>query len=260
LPDATTRATAYVGAVLLVPVEQLGDDVCDGMHGSHLLWRRCDVSDTSQDVIPVSTLDATGETVMLVSRAAPTRGGTMATVDLPRPDVPAPIAVVRDFVNTTDYETGTDELTTPAELSQYLVREGLLERTEPADDDDLALARRLRSGLRRALELNHDGAEEALPALAETLADLPVALAWDGAGTGLRAGGTGVRGALARIGLAAHEATSEGIWWRLKICASDECEWAYYDHSKNRSRNWCEYGCGNKIKTRAYRARKAAGR
>ena len=66
-----------------------------------------------------------------------------------------------------------------------------------------------------------------------------------------------MRGALARIGLAAHEATTEGLWWRLKICASDECEWAYYDHSKNRSRNWCEYGCGNKLKTRAYRARQA---
>ena len=53
---------------------------------------------------------------------------------------------------------------------------------------------------------------------------------------------------------------TEGQWWRLKICASDECEWAYYDHSKNRSRNYCEYNCGNKLKTRAYRARqKAAG-
>ena len=70
---------------------------------------------------------------------------------------------------------------------------------------------------------------------------------------------TGVRGALARIGLAAHEAAAEGVWWRLKICSSDECEWAYYDHSKNRSRHYCEYGCGNKLKTRAYRARRRAG-
>ena len=52
----------------------------------------------------------------------------MTSVDLPRPDVPAPIAVVRDFVNTTDHETGTDELTTKAELSRYLLREGLLPR------------------------------------------------------------------------------------------------------------------------------------
>ena len=54
------------------------------------------------------------------------------------------------------------------------------------------------------------------------------------------------------------DAATAGIWWRLKICASDECEWAYYDHSKNRSRSYCEYGCGNKLKTRAYRARRRA--
>ena len=60
--------------------------------------------------------------------------------------------------------------------------------------------------------------------------------------------------------MAAHEAAAAGLWWRLKICRYDECEWAYYDHSKNRSRNYCEYNCGNKLKTRAYRARqKAAG-
>ena len=65
----------------------------------------------------------------------------------------------------------------------------------------------------------------------------------------------GVGGALAQIALAAHEAMAAQIWWRLKICAFDECEWAYYDQSKNQSRSYCEYGCGNKVKTRAYRAR-----
>jgi predicted RNA-binding Zn ribbon-like protein len=182
----------------------------------------------------------------------------VATVDLPRPDVPRPIAIVRDFVNTTDHETGIDDLTTPAELVRYLVAEGLLERASRATAEDLELALRLRDGLRRALELNHVGESDSLPALGAALAVLPVSLSWSGDGVSVRATADGVLGALARIGLAAHEATTEGIWWRLKICASDECEWAYYDHSKNRSRNWCEYGCGNKLKTRAYRARKAA--
>ena len=49
-------------------------------------------------------------------------------------------------------------------------------------------------------------------------------------------------------------------WWRLKICAFDECEWAYFDQSRNRSRSYCEYGCGNKLKTRAYRARQRSAR
>jgi predicted RNA-binding Zn ribbon-like protein len=182
----------------------------------------------------------------------------MTTVDLPRPDVPAPIAVVRDFVNTTDHETGTDDLTTRAALTRYLVEAGLLTGPGRASADDLALALRLRAGLRRALELNHDGDGSAPDALDAALRELPVALAWTDGQTTLRPAAGGVRGALARIGLAAHDAATADIWWRLKICAYDECEWAYYDHSKNRSRNYCEYGCGNKLKTRAYRARQRA--
>ena len=51
------------------------------------------------------------------------------------------------------------------------------------------------------------------------------------------------------------QAAADDSWRRLKICAFDECQWAFYDHSKNRSRTWCEWGCGNKVKTRNYRAR-----
>ncbi len=180
------------------------------------------------------------------------------TVDLPRPAVPEPIAIVRDFVNTTDYETGSDDLTTLADLSAYLLREGLLDRPTRATRADLDLALRLRRGLRAALELNHDGTEATLEVLDRALRELPVRLEWAGDTARLVPGAGGVRGALGQIGLSAHDAAMQGIWWRLKICASDECEWAYYDHSKNRSRSWCEYGCGNKIKTRAYRARRAA--
>jgi predicted RNA-binding Zn ribbon-like protein len=163
--------------------------------------------------------------------------------------------VVRDFVNTTDTETGTDDLTTQADLVRYLSREGLLPGTARATAEDLALARRLRAGLRKALEANHDGSAQALPELARALRELPVALDWTDTGPTLRTSASGVRGALAEVGLAAQEAANEGVWWRLKICSLDECEWAYYDHSKNQSRSWCEYGCGNKVKTRAYRAR-----
>jgi predicted RNA-binding Zn ribbon-like protein len=179
----------------------------------------------------------------------------MTTKDLPRPVVPRPIAVVRDFVNTTDHETGTDDLTTPVELSRYLRIEGLLDRPARATDDDLALALALRRGLRTALENNHDLIEGPLRDLDDALAVLPVQLRWSGAAVEARADGRTVRGALARIGVAALRAREEDTWHRLKICSSDECEWAYYDRSKNRSRAWCEYGCGNKIKTRAYRAR-----
>ena len=184
----------------------------------------------------------------------------MTSGHLPRPDVPAPIAVVRDFVNTTDHETGTDELTTKAELSRYLLGEGLLPRASRATDDDLSLARRLRAGLRRALELNHDGRLDALPSLAARCASFRSG--WTGPEAGRRCGSRPRGFAVRWEGSAWPPRTppSAGIWWRLKICAYDDCEWAYYDNSKNRSRNWCEYGCGNKVKTRNYRARQRATR
>ena len=174
------------------------------------------------------------------------------------PEVPSAIGIVRDFVNTTDHETATDDLTTPAELTRYLVSHGLMPRASRATPADLDVAVRLRASLRRALEQNHDGDRSAPAGMADALADQPVTLTWSSEGAVVTTTASGVRGGLARIAIAAHEATTQGTWQRLKICAYDECEWAYYDHSKNHSRAWCEYGCGNKVKTRAYRARKAA--
>jgi predicted RNA-binding Zn ribbon-like protein len=51
-----------------------------------------------------------------------------------------------------------------------------------------------------------------------------------------------------------------GEWQRLKACRKDTCLWAFYDHSKNRSRHWCSMEvCGGQEKARAYRQRKKAG-
>lgn len=44
---------------------------------------------------------------------------------------------------------------------------------------------------------------------------------------------------------------------RLRICAADDCRWAFYDRSKNGRARWCSSaGCGNRMKTRAYRQRR----
>jgi predicted RNA-binding Zn ribbon-like protein len=171
-------------------------------------------------------------------------------------DVPASVAIVRDFVNTEDHELDTDELESGRGLVDWLTRTGLATDAAEASDAELALARRLRAGLRRGLELNHDERAQPLPDLDQVLAALPVRLAWDGGAPALSTDAPGVLGGLARVALAAHESVRSRDWERLKICAFDECAWAYFDHSRNRSRAYCEYGCGNKVKTRAYRARR----
>jgi predicted RNA-binding Zn ribbon-like protein len=48
----------------------------------------------------------------------------------------------------------------------------------------------------------------------------------------------------------------DGSWPRLKACAADNCQWAFYDHSRNHSRVWCSMDvCGNREKVRSYRER-----
>ncbi|SHH54031.1 Putative stress-induced transcription regulator [Jatrophihabitans endophyticus] len=45
---------------------------------------------------------------------------------------------------------------------------------------------------------------------------------------------------------------------RLRVCASDDCESVLVDLSKNRSRRFCDFGCGNRANVAAYRARRSS--
>jgi len=47
---------------------------------------------------------------------------------------------------------------------------------------------------------------------------------------------------------------------KIKQCASDTCGWLFLDHTKNRSRRWCDMAdCGSKAKSRRYYHRKIQG-
>jgi predicted RNA-binding Zn ribbon-like protein len=46
---------------------------------------------------------------------------------------------------------------------------------------------------------------------------------------------------------------------RLRVCDADNCADVLVDLSKNRSRRFCEKGCGNRANVAAYRARKRSG-
>jgi predicted RNA-binding Zn ribbon-like protein len=44
---------------------------------------------------------------------------------------------------------------------------------------------------------------------------------------------------------------------RLRRCAADDCDDVLVDLSKNRSRRFCDSGCGNRMNVAAYRARQS---
>ncbi len=47
---------------------------------------------------------------------------------------------------------------------------------------------------------------------------------------------------------------------RLRTCAADDCRDVLVDLSKNRSRRFCDSGCGNRANVAAYRARRTTAR
>ncbi|MFD0899920.1 CGNR zinc finger domain-containing protein [Actinomadura sediminis] len=179
-----------------------------------------------------------------------------------------PALLLRDFVNTLDIDAGADGLASPGDLAGWLAGHDLVPAGTAASDGDLGTAIDLREGLRAALLRNHRRAagEPAAPALPPELEDalgalpLRVTLA-SGPHPVLRPAaeaGTAAAG-LARIAAAIADASADGTWPRLKVCHEDTCLWAFLDTSKNRSRAWCNMStCGNRTKTRAYRARRRA--
>ncbi len=47
---------------------------------------------------------------------------------------------------------------------------------------------------------------------------------------------------------------------RLKVCDAEDCDDVVIDLSKNRSKRFCDNGCGNRMNVAAYRARRAGRR
>lgn len=127
---------------------------------------------------------------------------------------------------------------------------------------DLAAALALRTALREMLLCNHDGRRpppEVISVLNETadLARLSLQFTAEGAPASASTA-PGIGGALGRLLAIVADAQHDGTWQRLKLCPADDCAWAYYDVSRNRSRRWCSMDvCGNRAKVHAYRERAA---
>jgi len=174
---------------------------------------------------------------------------------------PDQLELVRQFVNTRELDPDIETIPTPETLARWLSEHGLLDVEVELDEGDLARAHRLREALLSLLLANNGAPLDA--AAVETvnaaLGDAPLAIRFDDTGRPeLAVDASGLDAAIARLGAIVYEAKIDGTWPRLKACAADDCRWAFYDRSRNRSGTWCSMGvCGNRAKVRAYRERRA---
>jgi predicted RNA-binding Zn ribbon-like protein len=178
-----------------------------------------------------------------------------------RAPAPGRLHLVQQFVNTVDYEHGREMLSDPARLGSVLGDLGLLAPDARPTEAELRRALGVREALRSLALANNGGAvrRDELETLEQAAAAGRLDVAFDGAGGArLDAAAAGVDGALGTLVGIVYTAHADGTWPRLKACQRDVCHWLFYDRSRNRSARWCQMAvCGNRTKTRAYRARRA---
>jgi predicted RNA-binding Zn ribbon-like protein len=167
---------------------------------------------------------------------------------------PMPLLRVQAFVNTLDLEEATDLLADPGSARDWLVDAGLLEPGTQPTAGELEHAREVREAIRSLL-----GPRDRLAPLRGLAAEHPARLT---------VGDDGVVGlenprarelddALFELLLIIHRAQQDGSWSRLKLCANPDCQWAFFDRSRNQQGNWCNMAvCGNRLKNRELRARR----
>jgi len=174
---------------------------------------------------------------------------------------PGQLELIRQFVNTLDVELGADDLDSPEALGAWLNDRGLLPQEARIGRGALRRAIELREALRRLLLANNGAALErgAIETLNEATSDSTLAVRFDldEGKPALAARGSGPGAVVAPIVAIVYEAMVNGTWGRLKACLADDCQAAFYDHSKNRSGTWCDMAvCGNRAKVRAHRERR----
>jgi predicted RNA-binding Zn ribbon-like protein len=150
-----------------------------------------------------------------------------------------------------------EQLTTPADLAEWAVQAGIVERPPAVDEPGLRHARALREAMFRLVQALIDGTDAA-PADRELVnaaaaEPLPtVRLEVDGVH---RNGDLdAVLAVLARDCLALH-ASDDRL--ALRWCADEHCTRPFVDRSRGARRRWCGMrGCGDRAKAAAYRQRR----
>ncbi len=170
-------------------------------------------------------------------------------------DTEVALTAAAALVNTAS--TAGDQLRSQADLVRFL-DEHRWTGDRVGDDAELQQVRDLRPVLRRLWEADE---AELVPLVNQALADagaLPQLVEHDGFGWHIHAvpheAPLATRMAVEAM-MAAVDVIRAGELDRLKTCAAQDCDDVVVDLSRNRSRRFCEGGCGNRENVRAYRDR-----
>jgi predicted RNA-binding Zn ribbon-like protein len=171
-------------------------------------------------------------------------------------DTVASLRAAVDLVNTGEEP---DTLTTVAHLDAWYAEHGYTGRHD-GDEAELAALRALRPVLRELLTTDRDGAAELVNAMLAEAHALPQLVRHDGLDWHIHATPADApldRRVVVESAMAMVDVIRADELGRLRTCAGEDCEDVVVDLSKNRSKRYCDSGCGNRANVAAYRQRKA---
>jgi predicted RNA-binding Zn ribbon-like protein len=181
-----------------------------------------------------------------------------------RPKAPGRLELLQRFVNTYnhDFPPEWDRIGTPERARAWLRKTRLVGPGDRISQTDVARLRELREAI-RALAIANQGGEPGAAAtdvIRKLSRGAQMSIVIDDTGrSALESASPGVEGAVATLLGILHEAQLTGHWSRMKACR--QCEYAFFDRSKNRSSAWCAMSiCGNRTKNRAYYRRRRSAR
>jgi predicted RNA-binding Zn ribbon-like protein len=177
---------------------------------------------------------------------------------------PPPLLLVQAFVNTLDLDLHTDVLAHADEAQAWLADAGLRDIGQPELAADLQLARAVRESLRAMIGRTTGGppfSEAELRTLRQATTQAAPRVEVTASGQVRLETGDGqgrLADGLAGLLLTIRDAQADGSWDRMKLCGNPDCRWVFYDRSHSRQGAWCDMAsCGNRLKNRSLRARRA---
>lgn len=151
-----------------------------------------------------------------------------------------------------------ETLGTPASLRSWLLESGVVDTACGPDELAAAIAVREAIYVLVTARLSGSSYDESALTLVNGVARGPAVITQLTA-AGRRTEGTAEQ-ALSSIARHAIGTLGGPGAEQMRECGLPECTMVYLDHSRGGRREWCAMeSCGNKIKARAYRARKKAG-
>lgn len=168
--------------------------------------------------------------------------------------------MIQEFLNSVNLEGDEDDLSGPASLEAWFIGHGLMEPGAPLTAVDHRNAIALREALRAWLRDRGHGAggRQALSTLNTLAAASDLKIDFSTSAIALEPRQRGFWGAIGLLLITAFEQAQTPRWQRLKICERDECQWAFYDRSNNRSSRWCTMAiCGSRVKASTHRQRQS---